>query len=92
MIKLTFPVKSYNIEDLRPLYEEFKANDPDRFAEWYRHETKDEPLGLDDLKDIQTEIYEFLKIRTQWDSQAALTSAFADFRRLIALDVRRERG
>jgi hypothetical protein len=33
-LHLSYPRKSHNLEDLRPLYEEFKRVEPDVFGTW----------------------------------------------------------
>jgi len=86
-IKLTYPIKSHELRDLRPLYEEFRAEDVERFRAWCEIERKGKNLEPDDLKEIQYAIIDFLGKRTEWDSHAALVSAFADFRRLLAKDI-----
>lgn len=86
-IRLTYPIKSHETEDLRPLYEEFRRVHPQTFSEWWQVEAKDRISGPDELKAVAHEIREFLKARVEWESDAALTGAFADFRRLINQDM-----
>jgi len=82
-IKLTYPVKSHQIEDLIPLYEEFKLVNPDIFGKW-------QELGKDFYNDdpapyvpISKAVKEFLRERVEWESEAALIGAYADFGRLL---------
>ena len=86
VIRLTYPNKSHETEDLRPLYEEFKQSNPETFDLWYRIESKGKIDSPEELKGVHKEVREFLKARTEWESNAALTGAFADFRRLINRD------
>jgi len=86
-IRLTYPVKSHETEDLRPLYEEFKKTNPDIFEMWRLIEAKDRLEGPEELKGVHMSIREFLKSRVEWESDASLTGAFADFRRLIAAEI-----
>ena len=86
-IRLTYPVKSHETEDLRALYEEFKATNPDTFEAWRAIEAKGKIDSPDDLKDVHLKILEFMISRVEWESNAALTGAFADFRRLIGRDI-----
>jgi hypothetical protein len=60
--------------------------------EWEKIELGNKTVGPDDLKDVQYAIYEFLKERTIWDSQMALATAFADFRRLMQASGRKPEG
>ena len=87
VIRLTYPVKSHETDDLRPLYEEFKNSNRDVFEAWYKIEAKGKINSAEELKDIHREIREFLMSRVEWESNAALTGAFADFRRLINKDM-----
>lgn len=87
VIRLTYPIKSHETEDLRLLYEEFKRTNPDVFETWRHIETKNRISGPEELKDVHMSIREFLKARVEWESDASLTGAFADFRRLIAAEI-----
>ncbi|MDG5750730.1 hypothetical protein P8R33_06420 [Qipengyuania sp. XHP0211] len=91
MLKLTFP-RSHQLEDLRPLYEEFKLAHPAVFDEFrkrgkaYRdgtvpvpEEYSEDPVYSKALDSVSS----FLKSRTQWEFPSALTAAFMDFRRLL---------
>ena len=86
-IRLTYPNKSHETEDLRPLYEQFKALEPDVFQSWWEIEKKGRIDSPERLKDVHMSIRKFLMSRVEWDSNAALTGAFADFRRLIGRDI-----
>jgi hypothetical protein len=86
-IRLTYPNKSHETEDLRPLYEEFKRAKPEVFERWKLIEAKEKLSGPDELKPVSKEIQEFLKSRVEWESQSAISGAIADFRRLINKDL-----
>jgi len=87
MIKLRYPT-SNTLEDLGPLYDEYKKAFPEIMAEWFAIENKSpEDFGPDDLKDIQYHVMDFLKSRTDWDTQAAVSMGFGLFRGLVEKDL-----
>ena len=86
-IRLTYPVKSHETEELRDLYEEFKLLHPDVYEEWRRIEAAGSIESPELLKHVHMSIREFLMTRCEWESNAALTGAFADFRRIIGREI-----
>ena len=81
-MKLTYP-PSHRTDDLRPLYQEYRELYPELFEEWLRIERKEREIGLDELKDIQTHIYGFLRERTEVEGHMGLIEGFVSFRKLI---------
>lgn len=86
-IKLTYPERSHQIEDLRPLYEEFKTVHADVFDYWRKRELSGDITLDNNLNEVAVCVEEFLKSRVEWHSNAALIGAFADFRRLMGKDL-----
>ena len=84
-MKLTFP-PAHKTDDLRPLYEEFRDSYPDVFTTWLEIEKKGSKIGLDELKDVQTCIYDFLRRRVAVEGHMALTEGFVSFRKIIVKD------
>jgi hypothetical protein len=81
-MKLTFP-KSYTLAEVRALYDNYRRSYPDIYEEWVTIERKGRDIEPDDLLDIQTHVYSFLRDRAEWEHSLAPSEVFLDFRRMI---------
>jgi hypothetical protein len=88
MVRLTFP-KSHHTEDLRPLYEGFKAEEPEVFARWKEIEENWCEGSERDIAPVMIAIHSYLKPRVQWDTLSAVIFATSDFRKLIRAELSR---
>ena len=86
-IRLTYPTKQHALEDLRPLYEEFRTSHAQVYRRWRQIEAKDRLDGLEELREVSLAVFDFLKQRTDWETHSALVGAWADFRRLLQADM-----
>ncbi len=87
-VRLTFPKRIHTLDDLRPLYEEFKRLHPGVVDQWRAIEAKERLDDADELKSVSSVIQDFLSERADWDSRAALITGFVDFRALINEEIR----
>lgn len=81
-MKLTYP-KSHTTKEIRPLYEEFLASYPEVFKEWLKIETKGRKMDEDELRPIIEIICDFLKSKTEWETDYAVLLAVLDFRQTM---------
>ena len=82
MVVLTYP-RSHSRDEMRPLFEEFRAKNPDVFAKWKALEANWKDGNELKIKSVHLAIHEFLMPRTQWDSVDGLGEGYSDFRRLM---------
>lgn len=92
MIKLTFP-RTHSIDDLRPLFEQFREAHPGDFEDWYAswHYTlthqrpKIDPTEEDPkMHRVMNQVDTFLKANTKWDSRDAVITGGGDFQKIMA--------
>jgi hypothetical protein len=86
-IRLSYPHKLHEVDDLRPLFEEFKATYPLIAEKWRDLEANNEVSLDNNLAFASAKVREFLKERVDYDTPSALIGAFVDFRRLMARDI-----
>ena len=95
-MKLTFP-PSHDLEDLRPLYEKFRRYNPNLYNTWFKRVIEINTSRYDHAKSDESDsivlrnnrkIKDFLLAEVECQSADALTSALADFQKLMWGDVK----
>ncbi|MBV7267552.1 hypothetical protein [Erythrobacter ani] len=95
MIKLTYPRPTHSLDEIRPLFDEFRRTHPDTFREWYAEWEYSYTSGTPDRpkKDPTEEnptmikvaktVYAFLSTRTEHEDFADLGAGFDSFQSLM---------
>ena len=98
MLKLTYP-KSHQLDDIKPLFEKFKRENPDVYTRWYEisvhllgneKPTFDPAEGIPEHEEIRWAARQFLKSNADVTSVTAATMTIADFQTLIRDEARRD--
>ena len=95
-MKLTYP-RSHNIEELVPLYEKFRNENPEVYEVWFNRACEmiigPKDLAASDKPDptialVNRNIGNFLLSEIECNSADGLTFALADFKKLMMREVR----